>query len=86
MFSGTYALPENRGHMLTPEFGRSGWTCETGGPNRSDRCGQVSQNTIWTSPLDSSRRVDQDTYVEYQIRSPDERVMTMVRINLSQTG
>ena len=65
--------------MLTPEFGRSGRTGETGGPNRSDRCGQSTQKTIWTSPLDSSRQVDQDTYVERLIQSSDERDMASGR-------
>jgi hypothetical protein len=48
-----------RMEMFTPEFGRSGWTGSTGGPNRSDWRGKVAQKTIWTSPLDESRRVDQ---------------------------
>jgi hypothetical protein len=37
------------------------------------------ENTIWTSPLDRSRRVDQDSYVERPTRSPDEGDMTYTR-------
>jgi hypothetical protein len=44
-----------------------------------DRPGKVSQKVIWTPPLDSSRRVDQDPYIERPIRSPDERDMASGR-------
>jgi hypothetical protein len=42
--------------MLTPEFGRFGRT-------RLDWLGQIAQKVIWTLPLDSSHRVDQDPYI-----------------------
>jgi hypothetical protein len=32
--------------------------------NRLDRPGKVAQKVIWTPPLDSSRRVDQDPCIE----------------------
>jgi hypothetical protein len=51
-------------------------TGQTCGPHQSDRCGQSPQNPIWTSPLDRSHRVDQNTYVERPNRSPDEGDMT----------
>jgi hypothetical protein len=44
-----------------------------------DRPGKVSQKVIWTPPLDSSCRVDQDPYIERLIRSPDERDMASGR-------
>ena len=48
-------------------------------PNWSYRSGQLVQNAKWTSPLDSSHRVDQDSYVEHPIWSPDEGDMTSER-------
>jgi hypothetical protein len=33
---------------------------------RFDRPGQVAQNVFWTPALDSSRRVDQDPYIDIQ--------------------
>jgi hypothetical protein len=79
MFSGTQALPENRGHMFAPKIGRSCVTGHTCGSHRSDLCGQRPRNTTWTSPLERSRRVDQDSYVECPNRSPDEGDMTYTR-------
>jgi hypothetical protein len=58
--------------MFAPKIGTS---CLT----RSDRCGKLPRNTIWTSPLDRSRRVDQDSYVERPNWSPDEGDMTYTR-------
>jgi hypothetical protein len=58
--------------MFAPKIGTSCLTGQTCGSHRSDRCGQRRRNTIWTSSLDSSRRVDQDSYVERLNRSPDE--------------
>ena len=52
--------------------GSSQKTDQTYSPNRSDWFGQSPQNVNWTSPLDSSRRVDQDLYIEHPIWSPDE--------------
>jgi hypothetical protein len=46
---------------------------------RLDRPGKVTQKVIWTPPLDSSRQVDQDPYIERPIRSSDERDMTSGR-------
>jgi hypothetical protein len=37
-----------------------------------DRPGQSPQKVIWTSSLDRTRRVDQDSYIERPNRSPDE--------------
>jgi hypothetical protein len=51
----------------------------TGFPNRSDRFCKHCQNANWTSPLRSSRRDDQDAYVERLFWTPDERVMTSGR-------
>ena len=48
-------------------------------PNRSDRSGQLVQNAKWTLLLDSSRREDQDSYVERLIWSPDEGDMAFGR-------
>jgi hypothetical protein len=79
MFSGTQALPENRGHMFAPKIGTSCLTGQTCGSHRSDRCGQRPRNTIWASPSDRSRRVDQDSYVEHPNWSPDEGDMTYTR-------
>jgi hypothetical protein len=46
---------------------------------RLDRPRKVSQKVIWTPPLDSSRRVDKDPYIEHPIQSPDERDMACGR-------
>jgi hypothetical protein len=72
MFSGTQALPENRGAYVRTQ----NWHVLS---DRSDQCGQRPRNTIWTSPLDRSRRVDQDSYVECPNRSPDEGDMAYTR-------
>jgi hypothetical protein len=58
--------------MLTPKNGRSGLT-------RLDRPSQSPKKVIWVFPLDRSRRVDQDPYIERPIRSPDERDMASGR-------
>lgn len=65
--------------MLTPKFDRSGRTGQTDGPTRSDRPGQFVQKVIWTSLLDSSRRGNQDPYIERPIRSPNEGDMASRR-------
>jgi hypothetical protein len=57
-------------------LGKLGWT---GLPTRLDRPGQRPQKVIWTPPLDSARRVDQDPYIKRPIRSPDERDTTSGR-------
>jgi hypothetical protein len=67
------------GHMFAPKIGRSHPTGQTCGPHQSDRCGQSSRNPIWTSPLDRSRRVDQNPYVKRPNRSRDEGDMTSPR-------
>ena len=55
------------------KIGTARGTGQTSCPNWSDWSGQLVQNAKWTLPLDSSRRVDQDSYVERLIWSPDER-------------
>jgi hypothetical protein len=65
--------------MFAPKIGRSSLTGQTCGSHRSDRCVQCPPNTIWTSPLNRSRSVDQDSYVEHPNRSPDEGDMTSAR-------
>jgi hypothetical protein len=57
----------NHMDMFAPKTSRSGLTGPTCGSHQSDWCGKSSQNAIWTSPLDSSRRVDQDSYIEHLI-------------------
>jgi hypothetical protein len=69
------STPMLRTEMFTPEFGRSGRTGSTGGPNRSDWRGEVAQKTIWISPLDGSRPKDQDAYIECLFRTSSERDM-----------
>ena len=59
--------------LFAPKSGSSEKTDQTYSPNRSDRFGQSPQNVNWTSPLDSSCRVDKDLYIEHPIWSPDER-------------
>jgi hypothetical protein len=66
-------------NVFAPKIGRSHPTGQTCGSHRSDWCGQSPRNPMWTSPLDRSRRVDQNTYVERPNRSPDERDMTSPR-------
>jgi len=65
--------------MLTTKIGTIRGTGQTTCTNRSDRSGQLVQNIKCTSPLDSSHRVDQDSYVERPIWSPDERDMASER-------
>jgi hypothetical protein len=65
--------------VFAPKIGTSCLTGQTCGSNRSDRCSQRPHHTIWTSPLDRSRRLDQNSYVERPNRSPDERDMTYTR-------
>ena len=67
------------GHMLTTKIGTTVGTGQTFSLNRSDQFGQLVQNVKWTSPLDSSRQVDQDSYIERPIWSPDEGDMTSGR-------
>jgi hypothetical protein len=52
---------------------------------RLDWHGQVAQKVIWTPPLDHSRRVDQDPYIECPIRSPGERDMASGRFAVGHT-
>ena len=65
--------------MLTTKIGTTGGTGQTSSLNRLDRFGQLVQNVKWTLPLDSSRPVDQDSYIERPIWSPDEGDMTSGR-------
>ena len=58
--------------MLTPKSDRSAKTGQTGSPNRSDRSDQSALKENWTSPLRSSRRGDQDSYMDHPNRSPDD--------------
>jgi hypothetical protein len=58
--------------MLTLKIGKNTQAGLTRGPTRSDRLGQSPQKAIWTSPLDRTRRLDQDSYIERPNRSPDE--------------
>ena len=67
------------GHMFAPKSGSPEKTGQTYSLNRSDQFGQSPQNVNWNSPLDSSRRVDQDSYIERPIWSPDEGDMTLGR-------
>jgi hypothetical protein len=60
--------------VLTPEFGKFGRAGQTGPPTRSDHPDQIPRKAFWTSPLDSTRRVDQHSYIERPNRSPDEGV------------
>jgi hypothetical protein len=86
MVSGMQVLPETGGICSHPKsvglvrpvrpVGSTSQTGQTCGSHQSDRCGQSSQNTIWTSPLDRSCQVDQDSYVERPNQSPDEGDMT----------
>ena len=65
--------------LLTTKIGTTDGTSQTSSLNRSDRSSQLVQNIKWTSPLGSSRRVDQDSYIERPIWSPDEGDMTLGR-------
>ena len=65
--------------MLTTKIGTTGGTGQTSSLNRLDRFGQLVQNVKWTLPLDSSRRVDQDSYIEHPIWNPDEGDMSLGR-------
>jgi len=78
-FFGIQALPKNRGHMLMIKIGTTKGTGQTSRLNWSDRSGQLAQNAKWTLLLDSSRREDQDSYVERLIWSPDEGDMAFGR-------
>jgi hypothetical protein len=72
MFSSTHALPENREAYVDTRI----WQVWPGRsdrpPTQSDRPDQIPQKAICTSPLDRTRRVDQDSYIECPNRSPDE--------------
>jgi hypothetical protein len=65
--------------VLTPKNGRSGLTRLDHPVPRLDHPRQSPQKVIWTSPLDKSRRADQDPYIERPIRSPNERNMASRR-------
>jgi len=65
------------GHMFAPKSGSPEKTGQTCSLNRPDQFGQSPQNVNWNSPLDSSRRVDQDSYIERPIWNPDERDMVL---------
>jgi hypothetical protein len=65
--------------LLTPKNSRSGLNRLDRPVTLLDRPSQSPQKVIWASPLNRSRRVDQDTYIERSIRSPDERDMASVR-------
>jgi hypothetical protein len=66
-------------HLLTPKIGKIMQAGLTVGLTRSDRLGQSPQKENWTSPLDRTRRVDQDSYIERLNRSSDEGDMTSGR-------
>ena len=65
--------------MLTTKIDIAKATSQTSCPNRSDRSSQLVQNAKWTSPLDSTHQVDQDSYVERPIWSSDEGDMASGR-------
>ena len=65
--------------VLATKIGTTGGTGQTTSLNQSDRSGQLVQNAKWTLLLDSSRREDQDSYVERLIWSPDEGDMAFGR-------
>jgi hypothetical protein len=65
--------------MLTPKIGKITQAGLTRSLTRLDRLGPSPQKSIWTSPLDRTRRVDQDSYIERPNRSPDEGDMTSGR-------
>jgi hypothetical protein len=65
--------------MLTPKIGKITQAGLTRSLTRLDRLGQSPQKSIWTSPLDRTRRVDQDSYIERPNQSPDEGDMTSGR-------
>jgi hypothetical protein len=57
--------------VLTTKNGRSGLTW-------LDHTRESPQKVIWTYPLDRSRRVDQDPYIECPIRSRMKSVDTQI--------
>jgi hypothetical protein len=65
--------------LLTPKIGRFGQTRLDGPTNPVRLPWTRSLKGIWTSPLDSSRRVDQDPYIECPIWIPSERDMASGR-------
>jgi hypothetical protein len=65
--------------LFVPKIGRSHPTGQTYGRHQWDRCGPSPRNPIWTSPLDTYCRVDQNPYMERPNRSPDEGDMTSPR-------
>jgi len=67
------------GHKLMTKIDTTKETGQTFYPNWSDWSGKLIQNAKWTSQFDSSCRVDQDSYVEHPIWSPDEGDMTSER-------
>jgi hypothetical protein len=79
LFFSTQALLKNRGAYVDTQNGRCGLTRLDRQVPRLDRHRQSPQKVIWTSPLDRSRRVDQDPYIERPIRSPDKRDMASGR-------
>jgi hypothetical protein len=72
--------------VLTPKSGRSGLTRVDRPIPRLDLPSQSPQKVIWASPLDMSRRVDQDPYIERPTRSPDERDTTSGRSSRYRGG
>jgi hypothetical protein len=74
-----YPLPKKQGAYVRTQ----NWQVSSDRPDlwahRSDRCGQCPQNIIWISPIDRSRQVDQNPYVERPNRSTDEGDMTSPR-------
>ena len=55
--------------------GQSGQIGQTDHVHRSERSGQISQITNWTTRLHISRRDNRNAYMERPIWGPDEEVM-----------
>jgi hypothetical protein len=64
---------------LTPKIGKITQASLSGGLTRSDHLSQSSQKAIWTSPMDRTRRVDQDSYIEHPNHSTNEGDMASGR-------
>jgi hypothetical protein len=85
-------------YMFTPEFDKAGWIGvrtriwqvwmdqSYPSPNRLDQRGEAVQKAISTSPLDMARRVNQNSYVERPIRSPNEEIRLLQDIYAGWTG
>src|SRR5689334_23222478 len=65
--------------MLTTKIGRSTTDGQTACQTRSVRLYESPKNANWTCPMDCSRGVDQNSYIERPIWSSDERAMVFRR-------